>query len=191
MAQDGKEGVASVAKWDILHRQNLFSCSIFDVQLKQARSGLSGKEHNFFVLHNPVWVNVLPVTQDGEVILIRQYRLGQEDFTLEIPGGLVEPAEDPAHAAQRELLEETGYGEGSLSLLGRIQPNPATHDNWCYSYLAQGVRPLGEQQLDGTEEVELRPTPLAEIPPLIREGEISHSLVLNAFFYYFLQGGLP
>lgn len=190
MEQDGWMEGATTAQWQILRRENLFSCSIFEVQLKRARSYMSGKEHNFFVLHSPMWVNVLPITEEGEVLLIRQYRLGQEDFTLEIPGGLVEPTEAPDVAAQRELLEETGYGQGRLSLLGRIQPNPATHDNWCYSYLSQGVRRLGEQQLDATEEVELRVTPLEEIPGLIREGEISHSLVLNAFLYYFLQEGL-
>ena len=91
----------------------------------------------FVQLRCPQWVNVIPFTEDGQVILIRQYRAGTHEVTLEIPGGMIDAGEDPADAAARELAEETGYVAGSLEPLGVVQPNPAIQDNRCYTFLAR------------------------------------------------------
>ncbi len=174
----------TIESWDILHQESLFFCPIFEVWRKHARSRGSQKEHNFFVLHSPTWVNILPITAENEVVLIRQYRIGMEDFTYEIPGGLVEKQEDPQTGAARELLEETGYGQGQVSLLGQIQPNPATHNNWCFSYIMENAQKVADQQLDQNEEIEIKLTPKNKIPEMVANGLIVHSLVLNAFLYY-------
>lgn len=128
------------------------------------------------------WVNVIAVTPDDQLVLVRQYRFGTESTTLEIPGGMVEPGEDPAAAAARELEEETGYAPGRVVALGGVHPNPAIQPNQCFSYLALDCvkRHAGKQ--DEGEDIAVELHPRADVPRLILEGHITHSLVVVAFF---------
>jgi ADP-ribose pyrophosphatase len=155
--------------------------------MDRARSPLTGAEHDFVVLESAPWVNVVPLTRDQEVVLIRQYRHGIGEVTLEIPGGLVEAADTPIQAAQRELMEETGFVGETWVDLGYVHPNPAIQNNRCHTFLALGVTPAGPQALDEKEDIEVLLRPLAEIPRLIREGEISHALVVAAFWRFFME----
>lgn len=173
-----------VEPWTIEDEDSVFSCRIFDVLRIRAKNHKGDRIHNFFVMDNPEWVNIVAITEDHHVILVKQYRMGVRDFTLEVPGGLVERWEDPHLAALRELQEETGYSGSHIEKLGLIQPNPATHNNYCHSYFANGVNLVSAQELDENEEIEIIPVPLRKIPELIQKGIIHHSLVLNAFFYY-------
>jgi 8-oxo-dGTP pyrophosphatase MutT (NUDIX family) len=143
--------------------------------------------HEFYILESEDWVNVIPITQQNDVVLIRQYRHGIREVTLEIPGGIVEPDESPEEAASRELLEETGYQGSKMIPLGVVYPNPAFLNNRCYTYLASNVLLTREQEQDEKEDIEVLLRPLDEIPRLIREGEISHSLVLAAFYRLFME----
>ncbi len=140
----------------------------------------------FLVLDSPDWVNVVAVTADERVVLIEQFRHGTEEVTLEIPGGTVDPGEDPLAAGLRELREETGYGGGTSEMIGVVAPNPALLNNRCHTVLVRGVEPQGSQQLDGLEEIRTRLVPLAEIAELIRSGAITHALVIAAFHYLYL-----
>jgi ADP-ribose pyrophosphatase len=173
--------------WPIVFSRFEHAFRIFQLRMDRARSPLTGAEHDFVVLESAPWVNVVPLTRDQEVVLIRQYRHGIGEVTLEIPGGLVEAADTPIQAAQRELMEETGFVGETWVDLGYVHPNPAIQNNRCHTFLALGVTPAGPQALDEKEDIEVLLRPLAEIPRLIREGEISHALVVAAFWRFFME----
>lgn len=173
--------------WPIVSSHLEHAFRIFSLRTDRARSPLTGAEHDFVVLESPPWVNVIPLTRDQKVVLIRQYRHGIRKVTLEIPGGLVEQADTPLGAAKRELLEETGFQGESWVDLGCVHPNPAIQDNRCHTFLALGVTQAGQQALDEKEDIEVLLHPLVEIPCLIRGGEISHALVVAAFWRFFME----
>lgn len=162
--------------------------------LRLERRGLAagGERREALVVDTPDWINVIPLTADGRVVMIRQWRFGIAAPTLEIPGGLVDPGEDHATAAARELVEETGYRAASLRRLGTLHPNPAIQSNRISTWLATDLEPpkhAGAGTLRGVdgEEIRVETVPLADVPRLIVEGEITHSLVVAAFYLL----GLP
>ena len=172
--------------WPIRKTRELIGTRIFSVVAHMSRSPRTGREQEFYVLHTPDWVNVVPLTDDGQVVLVRQFRHGTRDFTLEIPGGMVDPDDpDPGEAARRELLEETGYAASRVEFLGKISPNPAIHNNFCHSYLATGLTYHGPQELDNGEDIEVELVPVSRIPAMIARGDIVHALVVVAFCYFF------
>ncbi len=173
--------------WPMLSSSLDYSCRIFNIRTDLALSPRTGHKHEFFILECTAWVNIIPVTRDKQVVLIRQYRHGIQDNTLEVPGGLVEDFDTPESAAVRELREETGYRPGQVSYLGRVHPNPAIQNNECHSFLALNVEPVWTQELDSKEDIQVLLRPLSALPDLLRQGHISHSLVLAAFQLYFLQ----
>lgn len=132
---------------------------------------------------------MIPLTTDGRVILVKQYRMGTKDFSLEIPGGMLDEGDDPAGAAVRELLEETGYAGDEPILLGAVHPNPAIQTNRCYTYLIHNAVLKTSPKQDSTEDIEVQSAPLHDIPRLIRRGEITHALVIAAFYWYFSRKG--
>jgi 8-oxo-dGTP pyrophosphatase MutT (NUDIX family) len=106
---------------------------------------------------------------------------------LEIPGGLVDPGDDPVAAALRELREETGYTADLAGPLGYVHPNPAIQNNRCYTYLAHHCLPAGDPQQDEKEDISVVLIPLSDIPRMIRDGVITHALVIAAFYRYFME----
>jgi ADP-ribose pyrophosphatase len=171
--------------WTLLHSKVLHSCPVFDLKEEHYRSPRTGQAHDFYLLDSPDWVNVIPLTADGEVILVRQYRFGTKEFSLEIPGGMLDPGETPEKAAGRELLEETGCAGDEPLLLGVVHPNPAIHTNRCFTYLVKNAKNESPPKQDSTEDIEVLRFPLSDIPRLIRDGQISHALVVAAFYWYF------
>jgi len=130
-------------------------------------------------LHMPDWVNVIPVTADGRLLLVEQHRCGIDRPTLEIPGGCVEPGEAPEVAASRELREETGYA-GPLISLGAVWSNPAIQTNRTHLFLARPIVRVGDAQPDPDEEIAVRWRTVADVPGLLDRGEIDHALAAVA-----------
>ena len=173
--------------WTIVSSTRDRSYRVFDLRTDRARSPRTGQEHDFYVLETPPWVNVIPLTPAGEVVMIEQYRHGIRDITLEIPGGLIERGDTPEQSALRELREETGYRGGEMIDLRFVFPNPAIQNNRCYTFLAKDVVPAGSQAMDDKEDIEIVLFPLTEIPRFIRDGRITHSLVIAAFYRLFME----
>jgi ADP-ribose pyrophosphatase len=173
--------------WRVLSSQVNESFRIFNLRIDRAYSPRTEAAHDFYILESTDWVNVIPVTSRGEVVLIRQYRHGTREVTLEIPGGIVEHGDTPEMAARRELIEETGFKEREMILLGSVHPNPAFLTNRCFTYLATDVARVQTQEQDDKEDIEVEVRSLEDVPQLIRQGEITHALVLAAFYRYYLE----
>jgi len=147
-------------------------------------------DHDFYVIETGDWVNVIPLTKDHQVVMVKQYRHGSRQVTLEIPGGLVDPGDTPERAASRELLEETGYEAEELVQIGVVNPNPAIFNNRCYTFIGRNVRKLRDPMPDQTEDIEVVLIPIADFPELIRKGEIDHAMVITAFYWYFSRNSM-
>ena len=128
--------------WERLGADVVYECRIFSLRRDRSRFSRDGAEHEFHVLEAPDWVNIVPLTPDREVVMVRQYRHGIRDHTLEIPGGMID-SEDPSPlvAARREMVEETGYDSARVEPLGVIHPNPAILGNHCHTFVAFDVVP--------------------------------------------------
>ena len=173
-----------IDKWNRLNSRDIADCRVFRVREDACESEMTGVQANFFVIENPDWVNVIPVTLDGQVVLIEQYRHGIEQIALEIPGGMIDPEETPEKCARRELEEETGYVAGQLIFLGRSNPNPAIQTNWIYHFVGLECEPKGETAFDEHESISNRVVSFNEIERLISDEEITHSLVVAGFQRY-------
>ena len=129
----------------------------------------------YYVIERPDAAIVFPLTGEGEVVLVRQYRPAIERVELGLPAGLVEEGEEPEKAARRELSEETGYAGGKWESLGAVASSPSLKDNWAHLYLARGVELAATQHTDEYERLEILTVPVGELLTRIRSGEIVSS----------------
>ena len=138
----------------------------------------------YVVVEFSPWVTVVAITQEQQLVLVRQYRHALGQINLELPGGACDEDEDPLAAGKRELLEETGYGGGDWSRILTVAPNPAIQNNWDHFVLAKGVRLLGEPSPDDTEDLVVELRPRESVHGLISSGEIVHALHVGALYAY-------
>jgi len=176
--------VDSKITWRRSGARRLQSCKIFDLDEVRFEPPEGGEARPFYVLEVPDWINVIAITDEGKLPLVKQYRFGIEVNTVEIPGGMCDSGEEPLVAAMRELREETGYEAARWSELGWVYPNPPVQTNRCYTVLAEGARRVGEPQLDPNERIEQLLWPMEEVQSALADGRINHALVLAAFQLY-------
>lgn len=160
----------------------MLTTRVLDVWSRHYTHPVRGTERDFVVVKAPDWVNVLALTSDRKLVLVRQFRHGIDDFSLEVPGGVVEAGEDPVAAGVRELQEETGYAGGNARLLASVHPNPAIQNNHCRVVLIEGAVPSGTIDWDPDEEIEVSVLPVDEVLAAARAGKITHSLTLVSLF---------
>lgn len=151
--------------------------------IKNPRNGITEKK---VILSGGNAVNVIALTVDNKVILVRQYRFGTSSYTLELPGGLIDPNESPLTAARRELEEETGFTSGEKWVsLGKIGQNPVFMESYVHHYLALNVLQTKEQMLDTGESIEVISMPIEELKTRWQKGEIEHPHSVNALLRFF------
>jgi len=176
-----------IKPWPIIESTKDSDMGLFCVKTNRCRSPRTGQEHAFYVIDFPSWVQVIPITPDDQVVMIRQYRHGCGRIFLELPGGLIDKDDlSPYQTAKRELLEETGYRAEDLILLTSIYPQPAVLNNKGLTYLAREVKKVAEPNLDATEDIEVCLVELQRIPKMIQGGEINHGQTVMALSLYFL-----
>jgi len=175
----------SIKKWPRLGSKVEGDYRVFRLREDVSRSPRTGREHTFYVLDSADWINVIPITPEGLVVLIRQYRHGTEEITLEVPGGMVDAGDgSPQDSAARELLEETGFAAQSIKQIGMVTPNPAILNNVCYTFLAQDALKVAEPQFDGSEDIEVELFEPGAVQEMIASGQITHALTIAAFYFY-------
>lgn len=138
----------------------------------------------YYIYDFSTWVGAFPVTEEGKIIMLKQYRHALGEICYEIPGGCVDETDPNFEAAvARELLEETGYSFSSYEYLGRISPNPSTNSNVLHMYLAKGGKKVAEQSLDENEEIEVMLLEMDELKQLLRANKIVQSMHVSCIMY--------
>jgi 8-oxo-dGTP pyrophosphatase MutT (NUDIX family) len=169
--------------------ETLLETPIFRLRKDRAEHPRTGHRGDYYVLENPDWVNIVALTDAGEIVLVRQWRHGTARIELELPAGMVEAGESPEQAGARELLEETGYRAERWTLLGQVAPNAAYQSNTCFTLLAEGCRRTGEVSFDPGEDIELVLVPQSELRELVRKGEFRNALVLVGLLWWLESAG--
>lgn len=180
--------------WIETSRTSREDSRIFRQVIARRASPHTGREHDYFRLEGPDWVNVVaftPLAEGGELLVVQQFRHGIDEATFEIPGGGCDPGEAPLASARRELAEETGFVSETWIPLGHCTPNPATQCNRTHSFLALDCRRESDLDPDFTEELALFACGWKEWEGMLRRGEVHHALVLTAFLKLSLWEGWP
>ena len=174
-----------IKPWRRVGTRPLGDFKIFTLRSDRVLSPRTQQEHEVYVIDCVNWVNVIAVTPDQQLVMVVQYRHGSNTVELEIPGGLMDPHEtDPVATAVRELREETGYAGENARLLGRVHSNPAILSNVTYTVLIENCRLQHGVEFDHGEDLETRLVPVAEIPKLVADEKIGHSLVIVALYHF-------
>jgi 8-oxo-dGTP pyrophosphatase MutT (NUDIX family) len=153
---------------------------LFKLVSRVFRSTRSGKTHTYFVAELPDCVQVVALTTDGRIILVRQFRAGAGKDSLEIPGGLLEPGEEPSKAGVRELLEETGYAGDAPRVLGTSWCNPSLLNSKVTTILVENAKQVAEPKPDASEELEIVLAPAKSVLEMIASAEIDHALIVGS-----------
>jgi len=173
-------------KWKILSSQYLFDDLWFKVRKDRCETSSGKIIDPYYVYEFPTWVTAVPVTDDGRIIMVRQYRHAIGEVCIEIPGGCVDDTDIDFEAAiRRELLEETGYGFATCEYLGKISANPSTNSNLMHMFLARGGKIIAKQSLDENEDIQVELKTIEEVKALIRENKIMQAMHVTCLHYAF------
>lgn len=154
----------SDSPWEIISSEYLHKAPWLTVRKDHVVLPNGNHIPSYYILEYPDWVNTIAITRDGQFVFIRQYRHGLQETSYELCAGVCEEEDaSPLISAQRELLEETGYGNGTWQEYMQISPNPSTHTNITYCFLATDVEKISEQHLEDTESLSVHLLTLAEV----------------------------
>jgi ADP-ribose diphosphatase len=171
-------------KWKILSSEYLFRDLWFKVRKDKCETPQGKIVDPYYVYEFPDWVTAVALTEDGKVILEKQYRHALGEVDMEIPGGCVDETDkNYEEAIARELLEETGYSFSSYEFLGKISANPSTNSNLMYMYLARGGKKVAAQDLDQNEEIEISLVTIEELKQLLRDNKIIQAMHVTCILY--------
>lgn len=173
------------------HDQSLLDTWLFKLRKERYKSRLSSKEHDFFVAEIADAVHVIATDPEGQVLMVRQFRVGSRTDSLETPGGLIDPGEDAITAAHRELLEETGYKGFNPRLLGAFWSLPSLGTSRIWTVVLENVIKVAEPHGDPTEELQLEWVPKQDVIKHIASGEIHHGCVICGLFLWLNRIQLP
>ena len=177
-------------KWKVLESKQLFKEPWFTVRKDICELPNGNKHSAYYILEYPDWATGFALTEDNKVIMVRQYRHGLGEISIELPGGVIDKGESAIEAMARELREETGYEFDSIEEIGKVSPNPATSTNYMHMFLAKGGRKVAEQSLDETEDVEVLFYTVDELKHLVKSNKIIQSLHCTTIFYALEKLGL-
>lgn len=171
-------------KWKLLSSEYLFD----DTWLRARRDKCERPDgvivYPYYVMEYPTWVTGLALTEENNVILVKQYRHALGETCIEIPGGCVDDTDtDLQHAIQREMLEETGYEFAETIYVGRTSPNPSTNANLMHMFVLTGGKKVREQELDHNEDIEVLVVSLDELMKMLERNEIIQSMHVTTIFY--------
>ena len=173
--------------WKTINRKWLNDFRIFNMYQVQ-RETAGGVTGTFYEVDAPDWVTIIPHITDEKLgscfLMVRQYRHGSDEITLEFPAGMVDKGEESKTSAGRELLEETGYHARSLELIGEVSPNPAFMNNTVATYLADGLELIQEQELDEHELIDIIPVPVGEVIASMGQGEYNNGVMMSSMGFY-------
>lgn len=174
--------------WKILFSEYLIKRPWLTVRRDKLQLSTGKTIPEYYVLEYPDWVNVTAITKEGQIVMERQYRHGAGSTNYEIPSGVMEKGETPLEAAQRELLEETGYGGGEWQKIMSLSGNPTMMTNMNHCFLAIGVEKISSQHLDETEELEVHLLSRDEVLSLLNNNEMIHPLMVAPLLKCFMDG---
>ena len=171
-------------RWKILSSEYLFRDTWFSVRKDRCETPDGKIVDPYYVYEFPTWVTALPFTEDGNVIMVEQYRHALDLVSLEIPGGCVDDTDKSfEEAIARELLEETGYSFAKFDYLGKISANPSTNNNWMHMFLATGGVKTQDQKLDHNEEITVQLYSLDDVRKLIKDNKIVQAMHVSCILY--------
>lgn len=168
--------------------RELANTPIFRLHEVEAEHPRTGSRRQYVTLDAPDWVNLVALTPEGQLVLVRQWRHGTRRFELELPAGAIDPGETPEQAAARELLEETGYSAATISRLGEVAPNAAFQHNRCYTVLAEGCIRTGETDFDEGEDIEIVLCSPSELRAQLG-GPVLNAMVFCGLYWWFERQG--
>lgn len=174
----------NIEPWPLKDSEIAADFNIFKVRSDKRSSPRTGDDHSFYVIESVDWCNVIALSEKDELVMVEQYRQGTNLIELELPGGMIDPGETPEETAPRELREETGYAGGAPEPVGFVYANPAIMNNKVHTVMIQDVHLQHDTDFDDGEDLSVRLVPLADIPGLIADGTISHSLMVAALYRF-------
>jgi 8-oxo-dGTP pyrophosphatase MutT (NUDIX family) len=171
---------APLVPWQVLSSEVVLTRRWIEIRQDRVRLASGHEIDEFHVVHGPSWAAVLCVTEEGDAVLVRQYRHGIAAASLELPAGVIDAGESPLAAAQRELREETGYESDQWAPISVVATEPSRHTVTAHFFFAGRARATGARKLDVSEEMETVRVPEKELLGLVDSGEILHGVHIGA-----------